>query len=147
MKQFRSLFKYLLCALFILLVLTFFFWNTSALVGKDLNQGGQAYYDYAPDKQYKAMEVYFHDERPLQLVLDKESRIIYVKKISDEMDVSRLGPIWLGQNQTDTEYTGVSISYMTEIPLPVPFYERWYAWLFMTIRNVDLDKLKMISDF
>ncbi|MGD8110248.1 hypothetical protein [Vibrio sp. TRT 17S01] len=144
MKQFRSIFKYLMGILFVLLVLIFFFWNTSALIGKDLNQGGKAYYSYAPDEQYMAIEAYFQGERPLHLVLDQKNNVIYVAKVGDE-EISLLTIIWSDSgDKLATSYNNVRMSYMTEILLPVPFYERWYAWLFMTVRNVDLDKLEMI---
>lgn len=146
MKRFKLLLKYLLGSALLLLIFVFFFWNTSALIGEELNQGGKAYYDYAPDGQYMAMQVYFNDGDSIQLVLNKEGNVIYAVKVWEEMDISRRGALWLGHSYTSTDYDRVSMSYMTEIPLPVPFYERWYARLFMTVRNVNLDNLEMIPD-
>ncbi|MFM2591291.1 hypothetical protein [Vibrio sp. TBV020] len=149
MKLLELIFK-CLCISFgviVLLLLTLSFWRLSGLFGHDLNQGGKAYYDYAPDSQYKAMGVYFQGEVvSFQLVLNHNEDVIYVARLWSEKDAPRRAPLWLGQSFTSTDYDRVSMSYMTETPLPGPFYERWYAWLFMTVRNVDLDKLEMIPD-
>jgi hypothetical protein len=147
MKKLRSLFNYLLITGLLALVLIFLFWNTSGLTGNDLNQGGDAFYDYAPDGQYKTMRVYFKDEGLIHLVLDKKDNVIYVAKLWGEEDAPRKRPLWMSlEGEYSDSYDYVSMSYMIDIPLPVPFYERWYAWLFMNVRNVDLDKLEMIPD-
>lgn len=147
MKKLRSLFNYLLITGLLALVLIFFFWNTSGLAGNDLNQGGKAYYDYAPDGKYKAMMVYFQDEvASFQLVLDENEDVIYVSRFRDNT-YPLVHTIWMSnQNALDAAYDYVAMSYDHDIDLPVSFYERWYAWLFMNVRNVDLDKLEMIPD-
>ncbi|MDC5842175.1 hypothetical protein OPW33_22875 [Vibrio europaeus] len=145
MKKSRSLLNYLLSLGLLMFILIFLFWNTSGLTGNDLNQGGKAYYDYAPDGQYKAMLVFFYDERPFQFVLDKGGEAIYIARLWSEEDAPRKSPLWMSsENEYVDSYNYVSMSYMVDIPLPVPFYERWYTWLFMTVRNVDLDKLEMV---
>jgi len=147
MERFRLVLKFSLLAGALLLILIFFFWNTSELTGNDLNQGGKAHYDYAPDGQYKAMRIYFQDEIvSFQMVLDKNDEVIYVARLWDS-DAYILTTIWVNrEDKLDVAYDYVAVSYDNNIHLPVPFYERWYAWLFMTVRNVDLDKLEMIPD-
>lgn len=146
MKKLRSILNYLLSLSLFTLILIFLFWNTSGLTGNDLNQGGSAYYDYAPDEQYKAMRTYFQDERPFQLVLDKGGEVIYVARFGNT-DALMGVTVWANSDdEHTTTYNYVRMSYDNIIALPVPFYERWYAWLFMNVRNVDLDKLEMIPD-
>ncbi|KOO12770.1 hypothetical protein AKJ18_22140 [Vibrio xuii] len=150
MKLLKLLFKCLLISfgVIVLLLLTLSFWRLSGLFGHDLNQGGKAYYDYAPNGQYKAMGVYFQDEVvSYQLVLNKNEEVIYIARLWSEDDTPRRRPLWMNlKDEYADSYDYVSMSYMVDIPLPVPFYERWYAWLFMNVRNVDLDKLEMIPD-
>lgn len=150
MKLFKLIFKSLLISsgVFLLLLFVLAFWRLSGLFGQDLNQGGDAYFDLAPDGQYMTMRVYFQDDESLiHLVLNKEKEVIYVSKFRDEADAPLHSPLWMSYEGMHVQtYDYVAMSYMTEVPLPVPFYERWYAWLFMNARNVDLDKLEMIPD-
>ncbi|KOO13041.1 hypothetical protein AKJ18_20670 [Vibrio xuii] len=149
MKVLRLIFKclFVLIGAGLLLVGALAFWGLSGLIGQDLNQGGDAIYDYAPDGQYKAMRVYFQDEaEAYQLVLDANEGVIYVAKFGN-IDQSLGITVWANaDDEHAATYNYVRMSYQNFIFLPVPFYERWYAWLFMNVRNVDLDKLKMIPD-
>ncbi len=126
-------FIFLFFILTILLIISYLF------ISDSLDTHATGYYEVSPDGNYTAMLIFFeHKPYYYRTLLDNDNFIFISKGGRDDNFPKYF--IWM-KSKGDNKY--VSMVYDKKIYLPPSYFERFYAWIFVKVKGLNVKNIEM----